>query len=68
MSGAAIEITVIVFLLYANPLGEFARSGLGRKNGLRWVIGDVVSGAKFEIAMIAALTRYTFFEFLRKRF
>jgi hypothetical protein len=66
---AVIEITFIVFLFYSNLLmGEFERSGMGRRNGIAWAIGDVLTTANFEIAMIAALLGYIFFEFLRKKF
>jgi hypothetical protein len=66
---AVIEIGFIVFLFYANLLmGEFERSGMGQKRGLAWAIEDVLTRANFEIAMIAALIGYVFFEFLRKRF
>ncbi len=65
---AVIEIGFIVFLFYANLLmGEFERSGMGQKRGLAWAIEDVLTRANFEIAMIAALIGYVFFEFLRKR-
>jgi len=66
---AVIEIGFIIFLFYSNLLmGEFERSGLGQKRGLAWAIGDVLTVANFEIAMIAALIGYVFVEFLRKKF
>jgi len=66
---AVIEIAFILFLFYANLLmGEFERSGPGRKRGLEWAIADVFTMANFEIAMIAALLGYLLFEFLRKKF
>jgi hypothetical protein len=66
---AVIEVAFIVFLFYSNLLmGEFERSGMGRKRGLAWAIGDVLTVANFEIAMVAALIGYVFFEFLRKKF
>lgn len=69
LSRALIEIAFIIFLFYANLLmGEFERSGMGRKNGWTWAIRDVLTVANFEIAMIAALIGYVFFEFLRKKF
>jgi hypothetical protein len=65
---AVIEIAFIMFLFYANLLmGEFERSGLGRKNGVNWALGDIFTAANFEIAMIAALIGYVLFEFLRKK-
>jgi len=48
-------------------MGEFERSGMGQKKG---VVGDhgCFHRCQFEIAMVAALIGYIFFEFLRKRF
>jgi hypothetical protein len=66
---AAIEVGFIIFLFYSNLLmGEFERSGMGQKRGIAWAIGDVLTAANFEIAMIAALIGYLLFEFLRERF
>ncbi len=66
---AVVEVACILFLFYANLLmGEFERSGLGRKNGLAWALGDVLTASNFEIAMVAATIGYLFFEFLRRRF
>ena len=66
---AVVEMGFIVFLFYANLLmGEFERSGMGLKRGLIWAMSDMVTVANFEIALIAALIGYVFFEFLRKRF
>jgi hypothetical protein len=66
---AVIEVGFIIFLFYSNLLmGEFERSGMGQKRGVAWAIGDVLTAANFEIAMIAALIGYGLFEFLRKRF
>jgi hypothetical protein len=66
---AVIEVAFIIFLFYSNLLmGEFERSGMGQRRGLAWAIGDVLTVANFEIAMIAALIGYVFFEFLRKKF
>jgi hypothetical protein len=66
---AAIEITFIIFLFYSNLLmGEFERSGMGRKNGLAWAITDIFTTVNFVIAVIAALIGYVLFEFLRKKF
>ena len=63
---ALIEAGFIMFLFYSNLLmGEFERSGMGRRNGIRWAISDVLTRANFEIALIAALLGYAFFEFLR---
>ena len=66
---AVIEVAFIIFLFYSNLLmGEFERSGMGQKRGVAWAIRDVLTAANFEIAMIAALIGYVFFEFLRERF
>ena len=66
---AVIEVGFIVFLFYANLLmGEYERSGMGRRRGVAWAIGDIFTVANFQIAMIAALAGYGIFEFLRKRF
>jgi len=66
---AAIEVGFIVFLFYANLLmGEFERSGMGRKRGLAWAIEDVFTLSNFAIAMMAGLIGYVLFEFLRKKF
>ncbi len=65
---SVIEVGFIIFLFYSNLLmGEFERSGMGRKNGMAWAIGDVFTTANFEIAMVAALVGYVVFEFLRKK-
>src|SRR5579864_2470379 len=67
--GATVEIAFILFLFYANLLmGEFERSGMGRRRGLAWAVADVATSANFAIGMIAALAGYIVFEFLRKRF
>jgi hypothetical protein len=69
LSRAVIEVGFIIFLFYSNLLmGEFERSGLGQRLGLAAAIKDVFTAANFEIAMIAALSGYVLFEFLRKRF
>ena len=64
-----IEIGFIVFLFYSNLLmGEFERSGMGRKNGLMWAISDVLTAVNFGIAIVAAVIGYALVEFLRTRF
>jgi hypothetical protein len=61
-------VSLIIFLLYSTLLmREFGRTGLGQKRGLAWAIGDVLTAANFEIAMIAALVGCIFLEFLRKK-
>jgi hypothetical protein len=65
---AVVEVGCILFLFYANLLmGEFERSGMGRKNGLAWALRDILTASNFEIAMVAATIGYLFFEFLRRR-
>ncbi|MGA8493751.1 MAG: hypothetical protein WB711_25250 [Terriglobales bacterium] len=66
---AVIEVAFIIFLFYSNLLmGEFERSGMGQKRGVAWAVGDVLTAANFEIALIAALVGYIVFQFLRERF
>jgi hypothetical protein len=66
---AVIEIAFIIFLFYSNLLmGEFERSGMGQKRGVAWALGDVLTAANFEIATVAALIGYVFFEYLRTKF
>jgi hypothetical protein len=66
---AVIEVCFIIFLFYSNLLmGEFERSGMGQKRGVAWAIGDVLTAANFEIALIAVLIGYILLEFFRKRF
>ena len=66
---AVIEVGFIVFLFYSNLLmGEFERSGMGRKLGWAWALKDVFTAENLVIAMIAGLVGYVLFEFLRKRF
>jgi hypothetical protein len=67
-SRAMIEIGFIIFLFYANLLmGEFERSGMGRRRGLEWALLDIFTTSNFAIAMIAGLVGYVLFEALRKR-
>jgi hypothetical protein len=69
MARALIEAGFIIFLFYANLLmGEFERSGSGRKLGLGWALHDVFTLENFFIAIVAAVIGYFLFEFLRKRF
>jgi hypothetical protein len=66
---AVIEVGFIVFLFYSNLLmGEYERSGMGRKMGLGWAIADILTRANFAIAITAACIGYIVFEFLRRRF
>lgn len=66
---AVIEIGFIIFLFYSNLLmGEYERSGLARRMGMAWAVRDIFTATNFEIAMVAALVGYGFFEYLRKRF
>jgi len=65
---ALVEAGFIIFLFYSNLLmGEFERSGMGRKNGLSWAISDIFTVANFEIAAVAAVIGYVLVEFLRNR-
>jgi hypothetical protein len=64
-----IEVGFIVFLFYSNLLmGEFERSGQGRKMGLAWAVKDILTSANFAIAITAGLAGYLIFEFLRNKF
>jgi len=66
---ALIEIGFIVFLFYSNLLmGEFERSGMGRRRGLIWALVDIFTVSNFEIAAVAALIGYILVEFLRTKF
>jgi len=66
---AVIEVGFIIFLFYSNLLmGEFERSGMGKKRGFTWAILDILTTANFEIAIVAGIIGYILFEFLRKRF
>jgi hypothetical protein len=65
---ALVEAGFIVFLFYSNLLmGEFERSGSGRKHNLAWAIQDIFTRDNFAIAVIAAVIGYLLFEFLRHR-
>lgn len=65
---ALIEAGFIIFLFYANLLmGEFERSGAGRRRGFSWAVQDVFTRANFGIAIVSAIIGYFLFEFLRKR-
>lgn len=63
-----VEAGFIVFLFYSNLLmGEFERSGIGRKHNFAWAIQDIFTRDNFLIAIIAAAIGYLLFEFLRRR-
>lgn len=65
---ALVEGGFIVFLYYSNLLmGEFERSGLGRRYGLLWAFGDIFTVPNFAIALGTAFIGYLVVEFLRKR-
>ena len=65
---ALIEAGFIIFLFYANLLmGDFTRSGNAHGHSLLWGVEDVFTLTNFEIAIIAAVIGYFFFEYLRKR-
>jgi hypothetical protein len=40
---------------------------MGQKRGIVWALADVLTSTNFEIAAIAAIIGYIFFEFLRKK-
>jgi len=66
---AAVEIGFILFLFYTNLLmGEFERSGMGRRKGLLWALSDVFTIPNLCIAAIAATIGWLLIEFLRQRF
>lgn len=63
-----IEIGFILFLFYSNLLmGEFERSGAGRRRGLLWALLDISTISNLEIALIAAVIGYFLVEFLRNK-
>jgi hypothetical protein len=65
---AVIEAGFIMFLFYSNLLmGEFERSGMGRKMGLAWALRDIFTSANFAIGALAAFAGYAVIEILRKR-
>ena len=65
---AIIEAGFIIFLFYSNLLmGEFERSGMGRRNGLAWALADIFTPENFLIALAAALIGYALVEFLRTK-
>ena len=66
---AIIEAGFIIFLFYSNLLmGEFERSGMGRRKGLIWAIRDILTADSFMIALMAALVGYVHVEYLRTKF
>ena len=65
---ALIELAFIVFLFYSNLLmGEFNKSGNGRRRVFFWAINDIFTLNNFLIAMVAAFIGYVVFEFLRRK-
>ena len=66
---AAVEMSFIVFLFYANLLmGEFIRGGAGHRYGFFWALREVVTLSNFLIAILAAFIGFAVFEYLRKRY
>jgi hypothetical protein len=64
-----IEVGFILFLFYSNLLmGEFERSGAGRRHGLAWALSDIFTPHNFLIGGIAAVIGYVLVEFLRTKF
>ena len=65
---AVIEAGFIIFLFYSNLLmGEFSKSGLGRRNGLAWALRDIFTMDNFIIGTAAAVIGYVVVEILRER-
>ena len=65
---AIIEIGFIIFLFYSNLLmGEFSKSGLGRRNGLATAIRDIFTAENFIIGLVASFVGYVVVEILRDR-
>jgi len=63
-----IEAGFIVFLFYSNLLmGEFERSGQGRRNGLAWAVADIFTRENLVVALTAAVIGYAIVEFLREK-
>jgi hypothetical protein len=66
---AAIEIGFIIFLFYSNLLmGEYMRSGAGRREGFVMAVEDILTPQNFLIALIAAIIGYLLFEWLRTKY
>jgi hypothetical protein len=64
---AVIEVGFVIFLFYSNLLmGEFERSGMGKRNGLAWALRDIFTVPDFLIAALAGVIGFVLFEFLRK--
>lgn len=64
---AAIEISGILFLFYANLLmGEFTR-GAGRGKTLAYALLDIFTGKNFLIGVVAATVGFAVFEWFRMR-
>ena len=65
---AFIETGFIIFLFYSNLLmGEYNRTGNAQKKSLLWALGDILTTSNFEIAIVAAISGYFVFEFLRDK-
>jgi hypothetical protein len=65
---AAIEMSFIIFLFYANLLmGEFERSGAGQHHSASWALEDIFTAGNFAIALVSSFLGYIIFEFLRKK-
>jgi hypothetical protein len=66
---ACIEVGFIIFLFYSNLLmGQFTRSGMGRKFGLFWSVKNIFTLENFIIAIIMAFIGYVIFESLREQY
>jgi hypothetical protein len=64
---AAIEMSFIIFLFYANLLmGEFERSN-GTHKSVTAALWDIFTVRNFIIAAVSSLVGYVTFEFLRRK-
>jgi hypothetical protein len=65
---ALLEAGFIIFLFYSNlMMGEFERSGMGRKMGWGWAFHDIFTMDNFAVAMGAAVVGYVVMELLRRK-
>jgi len=65
---AFLETGFIIFLFDSDLLmGEYERSGMGRKMGIDWALAEVFTAGNFAIAVVAALAGYVVVEFLGNR-
>lgn len=68
LARAAVEAGFIIILFYSNLLmGEYERSGMGRRHGLVWALHDIFTLESFIIAGITSVAAYILIEVLRRR-